>query len=98
MSDIETFAQSVIQKLDNEWEIDPIHAEKSEGMETSITRQTDQFSVIIGVTDELLNNNEVYVLIPKEVYGVPDRPNQIDHTLDRDAETVAADITQHDPA
>lgn len=98
MSAIETFARSVINELDAEWELDPIHAEKSDGRETSITRQTDQFSVIIGVTDELLQNQEVYVLIPKEVYGVPDRPNQLDHTLDRDPETVATDIIKHDPA
>jgi len=97
MSHIEEFVEQVIEQLDSEWDIDPIHSQKTDGEETSLTRKTDQLSVIIGTLNDI-RTEKVYVQIPKEIYGVPDRPNQIGLTVDRDPKTVAQRIRENDPA
>jgi hypothetical protein len=98
MSSIESFVNEVRNELSGSWQTDPIHLEKTNGMETSLTRESDQLSIIIGYTAELQEENKVYVQMPKEVYGVPDRPNQRDHTLEMNSVTVARHIEKYDPA
>lgn len=79
MHPIIEFAKKVEQRLPHDWNVDELHARKTDGRQIGL-RRDDHLAIILEVPhNEEWEPQEIGIHIPKTVGGIPDRPNQPFH-------------------